>query len=242
MFFTAEMKGLQEVFMPVYRVYHAVFAVGGEALTHPLDSNIYLVRGSRGVVLIDAGTGEGWENLVRNILELGVDLREIKRIALTHCHVSNAGGAEQLRRITGGMVVAHEPDATILRRGDPNATLAAEHGIRIQPVVVGYALRSQEASESIAGLDVSYLHTPGHTPGSMSIWIDLGGNGSIVFVGDAFGPLSDKWGSSEEQWRKSLETIHGLDFNVLCSSRGCVEEARAKGFIEEALSMGAIWI
>ena len=227
--------------MTVYRVYRRIYVIGGRELTHPLDSNIYLVRLNEKAILVDAGTGKGWEATLRNILEVGVEPRLVSRIMITHCHVNNAGGAERLRRITGGVVVAHEPDATIIRRGDQNATLASEYGLKFQPAVIGFSLRRSESSENLSNVEVLYMHTPGHTPGSMSILVEAG-DVKALFIGDLFGPLSKKWGSSIDAWKRSMETIYELDFDLMCSGARCVSASEGRSFIEKALEAGPIWV
>lgn len=102
-------------------------------------------------------------------------------IVLTHAHADHIAGIEDVVRglaklaPAGGLFIAiHELEASWLR--DPAANLSSGMGL---PVVAPAATRMLRAGDSIvlprlgAGEDVwRVLHTPGHSPGSVSLVLD----------------------------------------------------------------------
>jgi glyoxylase-like metal-dependent hydrolase (beta-lactamase superfamily II) len=59
------------------------------------------------------------------------------------------------------------------------------------------------------------LHTPGHTPGSLSIYLDRMGK-RILFGQDIHGPFLDIFRSDIGQWKKSMEKLLILKADILC--------------------------
>ncbi len=59
------------------------------------------------------------------------------------------------------------------------------------------------------------LHTPGHTPGSISIPIDKNGK-RVLFAQDIHGPLLEEFGSSLAEWDQSTRKLLDLDADILC--------------------------
>jgi glyoxylase-like metal-dependent hydrolase (beta-lactamase superfamily II) len=59
------------------------------------------------------------------------------------------------------------------------------------------------------------LHTPGHTPGSISIYLDKDGK-RILFAQDLHGPLLEEFGSNLGDWDRSTRKLLDLDADILC--------------------------
>ncbi len=217
--------------------------VGGQQLSHPLDANIYLIlSGNRSKgVLIDSGTGLGYKNVLRNILELGIiPSKNIEYVILTHCHVRHSGGASKLYYRVGLKTVAHEPDSTYIRIGDEEKTLAKKYGLHYDSSPITVNLRKSVETISVSGVCFELIHTPGHTLGSLSIYFELNGR-KIMIIGDALGPLCKEWSSDEKLWRKSLEKILSYDFELLLTGHDYVRN-EGKVIIEKALELGPLWI
>lgn len=160
----------------------------------------YLVIGERAAALIDTGTGI--DNIRREVKRL-TDLPV--RVILTHTHwdhmgnahrfqdvafYDDAGGGER-RRLTHG--IGHEELSGVLRPkyfGRPAPTSFDAAAFAIPPV---RSLRRLEDNELIdlGGRTLRVLHTPRHSPGSISLLDEENG---LLFVGDAFyyGPLYGK--------------------------------------------------
>jgi glyoxylase-like metal-dependent hydrolase (beta-lactamase superfamily II) len=73
----------------------------------------------------------------------------------------------------------------------------------------------------LGDLQFSFLHTPGHTPGSICVYIDTA-DGRVLFGQDIHGPFSPAWGSDLAQWRRSMEKLLALRADVLCEGHAGV--------------------
>jgi glyoxylase-like metal-dependent hydrolase (beta-lactamase superfamily II) len=68
---------------------------------------------------------------------------------------------------------------------------------------------------SAGGDEIHCIHTPGHTPGSMSVYLDRAGK-RVLFGQDIHGPFSDDFHSDIQAWRQSMEKLLDLDADILC--------------------------
>jgi glyoxylase-like metal-dependent hydrolase (beta-lactamase superfamily II) len=59
------------------------------------------------------------------------------------------------------------------------------------------------------------LHTPGHTPGSISLYLDRGGK-RILFGQDVHGPFLAGFKSDIRAWRHSMKLLLELNADILC--------------------------
>jgi glyoxylase-like metal-dependent hydrolase (beta-lactamase superfamily II) len=59
------------------------------------------------------------------------------------------------------------------------------------------------------------LHTPGHTPGSLSVYRDQGGE-RILFGQDIHRPFLPEFGADLTAWRRSMEMLINLNADILC--------------------------
>src|SRR5690242_9528258 len=92
----------------------------------------------------------------------------VKHIVITHAHIDHIGGAAKLKRATGAPVYMNENDAELRDMLDVQAAWlgmpAPERTEVDTPAKEGDVLRLGEA-------DFQVIDTPGHTEGSISLWI-----------------------------------------------------------------------
>lgn len=125
-------------------------------------------------------------------------------IVVTHAHIDHVGGIEKLARATGAAVMMHEEDAPLYQN---LAMQAAWLGMRPPKIMeIDQFLREGDRLRwGRLGLDV--LHTPGHSPGSLSLV--LPGDGQRIFSGDTLFQRSigrtDLWGGSYPEILRSIE-------------------------------------
>jgi len=126
-----------------------------------------------------------------------------KYIIATHAHIDHVGGIEKLQRATGAAVLMHAGDLPLYQN---LAQQAAWLGIR-PPAVVAVDQFLREGDTLRWGpLALEVLHTPGHSPGSLSL--HLPGEQPRIFSGDTLfqGSIgrTDLWGGSFEQIMQSI--------------------------------------
>jgi len=107
-------------------------------------------------------------------------------------------------------------------------TAASMYGVSYKPVKVDLLLRGEEESLLLGDLDFHFLHTPGHTPGSISVYIDTK-DGRVLFGQDIHGPFSDSWNSDLGEWRQSMKKLLDLKADVLCEGHAGVYRGEKVG-------------
>jgi glyoxylase-like metal-dependent hydrolase (beta-lactamase superfamily II) len=224
----------------VGRICESVYRVGGAGLSDERDCLIYLVDLGE-PVLVDCGVGPGWPRVADNILDAGFAPRELAALVLTHCHVDHAGAAALVRRETGCRVVAHELDRGAIETGDPARTAASWYGLDFPACPVDEPVAGASRVLSFPAGDLTLLHTPGHTPGSMVAVFDNDAGERVLFGQDVHGPFSADFGSDRAAWRRSMADLLALEADVLCEGHYGVFRGRdrVREFIEEQLSMNA---
>jgi glyoxylase-like metal-dependent hydrolase (beta-lactamase superfamily II) len=191
-----------------------VYLVGGSDLTDPKDCSVYLLDLGE-LVLIDTGAGTSVDAIIHNIERLGLDPASLSTIILTHCHIDHAGGAGKFRRRFGVRVIIHTLDAAAVEDGDKGLTGASWYGVNFEPLQIDIRLIEREKSLYFGTQEVVCLHTPGHTPGSISVYLDRDGK-RVLFGQDIHGPFLVEFGANMSDWGKSMETLLALKADILC--------------------------
>jgi glyoxylase-like metal-dependent hydrolase (beta-lactamase superfamily II) len=158
--------------------------------TTPYDLvNSFLLADDDGsLTLVDAGFKGAAKKVLRALGELGKRPADVRRILLTHAHRDHAGGLARLTAATGAEVLSHDRDATYLRTGTPPRVDAKTAGGRLVNSARG-SFRKVEVAETFQDGDVlpvagglRVVHTPGHTPGHVSLLHE--GTG-VLITGDS---------------------------------------------------------
>lgn len=193
-----------------------IFCVGGSEISHPQDALVYLVKGEQGSVLIDAGAGKASLLIWENIQKLGVKPQELTHLVLTHGHVDHIGGALFFKEQTGCRIVAHEADQKAIETGDPVLTAASWYRTTLPRLKIDHPITGKTGEVPLGPKEkIVCLHTPGHTPGSISPYIDRQGQ-RVLFGQDIHGPFSKDFGSNLNDWRRSMEELLALKADILC--------------------------
>ena len=144
------------------RVDHAVvsgtFTLDGE--THDVDNNVWVIGDDEQCLVIDA------PHDVDAILEV-VGGRAVKAIVCTHAHDDHVRVAPELRQRVQAPILLHPEDRPLweLTHTDELWDVDLEDGLTL----------------TIGGAAVTVIHTPGHAPGAVCLYVhDLG----CVFTGD----------------------------------------------------------
>jgi hypothetical protein len=163
-------------------------------------SNAYLVRGS-GSLLVDTGSPNEEGAILRALAAAGVHPTDLSLILHTHVHVDHVGSTAALRRYTDAPVAYHDADDFLMQRGN-NGTLKPTSCGSWLPAKVLSNVVFQTVPEHLSvsdgtrldtfGVRGRIMHTPGHTPGSISLVLDDGAAlvGDLLMGGWLAGKLS----------------------------------------------------
>lgn len=183
-------------------------------MTDPRDSAVYLLDLGE-PVLIDCGSGHGFDRMVDNVRKAGFEPDGIKTLIMTHCHVDHIGAAPLLRSRFGTRLVVHEKDAEILQRGDIRLTAAFCFDVDLKPLAVDRKLTGDTGTLRFGACDLNWIHTPGHTPGSISLYTDADGE-RILFAQDIGAPLLAEFDCDPPAWLESIHKLFALEADILC--------------------------
>jgi glyoxylase-like metal-dependent hydrolase (beta-lactamase superfamily II) len=139
----------------------------------PFQTNSYLIHNdqSASAVLIDPGDDAGMfvARLSRGKLDLAA-------ILLTHGHLDHVGAVAALQKQLNAKVYMHPADLPILKTGPE---LALNFGLPIPELFQPDIELEDNQKITVAGIECSVLHTPGHTPGGVCFL-----SGEYLFAGD----------------------------------------------------------
>ena len=131
--------------------------------------------------------------------------------------------------------MAHELDLAAIEGENNDQTAASVYGIDYQPVKVDISIKGEAENQQLGDLEFNFVHTPGHTPGSISPYIDTK-DGRVLFGQDIHGPFSPSWGSDLAAWRKSMEKLLESKADVLCEGHaGVYKGDKVRKYIEAYL-------
>ncbi len=224
--------------MPYEVVLEGIFQVGGQGLSGPGDCCVYLIDAGDGAsVLVDAGLVSDPETLLGNIEETGHRVEDVRTLVLTHCHIDHIGGAPIIVERSRCDVVAHEDDRKAIEEGIDSLTAADAYGVPSPEVDVTSVVRSDGGIFDYGTAHVVIIHTPGHTPGNISLEMHHDGK-VIIFANDVHGPFSAKWGSDIHAWRRSMNRLIAKSPDILLEGHyGVIHpKAAALDFFREMLS------
>lgn len=179
-----------------------------------------LVDDDRTVTLVDVGLRRGFRRIRAGLAAIGASPGDVERVVVTHAHRDHVGSLATVVAETGAEVAAHEREAPYLRDGRAPRT-ARGRGGRIPVVTVAEQFLDGSVLPVAGGLRV--VHTPGHTPGHVSLLHEPTG---VLITGDALFNLRDirysvPWFCTDpELSRKSADVLGDLDFDLVAFMHG----------------------
>jgi len=195
-----------------------------------LETNCYIFAdlGTKEAAIIDPGSdGNG---IRREIEKYGLN---IKCIINTHGHGDHISSNRKFK----APIYIHRMDADFLRNAKLN--MSASFGFSIKSPEASRVLEDGDVIE-IGGLNLKVMHTPGHTPGSISLLGD-----GIVFTGDTLfmggvGRTDFPYGSEEKLIGSIKEKLLALDDKTIVypghgPSSTIGKEKRTNGFINASV-------
>lgn len=187
--------------------------ISNEKFTHPWDANAYLITGDQ-PTLIDCGSRAGYAALKAALEQFGYKPRDIRRVIATHGHWDHVSGMAQLRMESDAELWLHAADREAIETGDWDRTSAFLYGQAFPAVKVDRLLQDGETL-AVGPYRMHVIHTPGHSPGSVSLLTEINGLKLLVAGDTLWGGFHPKLGSDLDAWARSLDRLLALDFDVV---------------------------
>ena len=186
--------------------------------------NLYLVKGSDGYLVFDAGDKR--ENVERELKNLNIEAGQVRAVFLTHTdgdHIRAVGLFKNAR------IFISEEEEQMINGQTPRFLSLVSNSLPAR-----YEKIKDNQTLEIAGISVKGILTPGHTPGSMCYLV----NGRDLFTGDSLslkegraGIFSDLFNMDSEMQKKSLHRLKMTpDIKFIYSAHHGTAENRGQCF------------
>jgi glyoxylase-like metal-dependent hydrolase (beta-lactamase superfamily II) len=150
-------------------------------------ANAYLVKGERPILIDTGGSGKA-NNIVKALATHGVRVEDLALILHTHGHGDHVGSTAALKRLHPIPAAMHPADVEMAKSGHNKpfhtsrltARLIAPFVDRPFEGITPEVMLDSQFDLTSYGVPGEVIHTPGHTPGSVSIIF----NDGQAIVGD----------------------------------------------------------
>lgn len=213
------------------RVTDRIIQIGGRWGSGFMGANVFFLLDSK-LTVVDTGFKGRAMHILKEARLHGYRASDITNIIITHHHADHMCSLAELKKLTGARVIAHPADALYIDGTQPqpgpsrpawlSKALSPCPGLwGCAPVKVDMPVTNNDELPILGGIKI--LHTPGHTPGSISLYLT---QEKVLIVGDL---LANRFGLSLPsrmftvnlaQEIESINRITGLDFEVVCFGHG----------------------
>ncbi len=199
------------------------------AMIHPIHlglDQVYIIQ-DEGTVMVDGGIPGKFKVFERALETVGMDPRDLQLMIITHGHWDHIGCASEIKEFTGAKIAMHHLDRECLEKPlkfmppgvnawgvflEKAATLFLPF-VHYPPATVDLLIGDEGMSLEEYGIAGRVIHTPGHSPGSISVLLESG----EAFVGDLamntfflrYGPnlpvFAEDLSQVKESWRLLLK-------------------------------------
>jgi glyoxylase-like metal-dependent hydrolase (beta-lactamase superfamily II) len=144
----------------------------------PLMVNSYIIGCEQTGMGAIVDPGADGEMLVKAAVSLGL---KIQQIINTHGHADHIAANDEVKKLTDAKIFIHPLDAQMLT--DPQKNLSIYFGPAIvSPPAEGFL--EEDAIHSLGELEFEILHIPGHSSGSVCLFLDRTALvGDVLFAG-----------------------------------------------------------
>jgi metallo-beta-lactamase class B len=199
------------------KVFDNLYYVGEQAYS------AWAVTTSAGIIIIDPIYDYSVEEqVVGGLKKLGLDPSQIKYVVVSHAHRDHAGGAWYLQERFGARVLLTAPDWDLLERN----TQKWPKPKRDVVVTDGQQL-------TLGDTTLTFVHTFGHTPGTMSTIVPVKDNGKPH--------VAALWGGTGFNFTITPERPASHWFDAYIASARRFREAAAKAGADVFLSNHPSW-
>ena len=147
--------------------------------------NIYLIKTESGYILVDTGMPNKNDQIDEVFQRHNIDPRNVHLIILTHGHLDHIGSVAYVQKVTGAKVLCQQSFSNALANGKIEPAKAQSFLARILNFLSSFLasdIEGVKASFVVGeefnliefGIQGKVIHTPGHSPSSISIILDNG--------------------------------------------------------------------
>ncbi len=164
-----------------FRIAGGLYYVGNR------DVSCHLIDTGDGLILLDTAFPQTVYLLLESIRRLGFDPNEVAYILHSHAHYDHCGGTPAFVGLTGAATALGAADVPIVQE-HAALTWAPEYGFEFHEAFdVDIPLQDGDVI-ALGNTKVCCMHTPGHTPGTMSYFFEITEEGATLTVGIHGGP------------------------------------------------------
>ena len=205
-------------------------------------NNCYLIN-QDGLIMVDSGIPKQGKRFHKWLSELSINPRDVSLLILTHGHVDHVGSASEFKELTGCEVAINHREKEWVEKGLKPLPPAINSWGKVCGVIykavlpfvnfpctqIDLALEDDDFSLEPYGIKGRIIHTPGHTPGSVSVLLDTGdafvgdlaANGLPIRIGPGMPQVGENADIIKQSWRLLLSkgamqiySAHGNPFNA----------------------------
>ena len=181
---------------------HEILPVG------PLQCNCSILgdETSHEAIVVDPG-----DDIPRIMAILATHGLTVKKIVITHAHIDHIAGAHRLKQLTGAPILYNQHDLPLVKMMDiqagwlgiPTPTVPTPDDTLEDGKLITIGARPEQGQKGLTG---SILHTPGHTEGSVCLYLP---GQSLLLAGDTlFAGTVGRTDLPGGDIRKLLASIH----------------------------------
>ena len=138
--------------------------------------NCWIVGSRRRGEAVVIDPGDEPEEILALARDMGV---KITRVLASHAHLDHIMAARDIVEATGAPFLLHAEDVGIAENMPLSARMWLGHDVAPAPTPDAFPVDGQDIE--VAGVQLRVIHTPGHTPGSVSLYAQEAG---LLFSGD----------------------------------------------------------
>lgn len=178
--------------------------------------NTYFIDGPTRV-LIDPGHQAMFDHVETGLRQLGLGIDDIDLVICTHAHPDHLEAAQLVKQNGKAIFSLHETEWHWMK--DIGKHMSAGAGIDVDRFMPDFFLN--EGDLSINGLEMQIYHTPGHSPGSISLYWPIQKalfTGDLIFK-DGIG-RTDLPGGDSALIKESIKSLSKMEVELLLSGHG----------------------
>ena len=189
---------------------------------------VYLLKTEKGLVLLDSALPQTLYQLWDSLYTLRLNPRDIRHIFHTHVHYDHIGGTRAIQEVSGARTYLGKEDVDLME--NRRELIGQEfYGCAFHEYFkTDVALKGGEVYD-FGNLSVECVHTPGHTPGTMTYFLHFCHRGrdvtAALFGGFGTNTLTDEYlhkfnlnDAMRYAYRDSVQALMARNVDILLGS------------------------